>query len=475
VGFENLFFFTTIAINFVLKQPVTLIFDIGKTTKKALVFDADFHVIDEEVKNFEETADEEGFPAENLERVSGWVNQKLEFFLGHPSYQVNAINFSAYGASLVHLDKNNTPIFPFYNYLKPFPDTCKTDFFYHYNRTGSLPAVTASPWLGMLNSGLQLFWLKKNKPGVFAQIATTLHLPQYFTFLMSGKKFADITSVGCHTMLWDFEKNKYHAWVTAEGLLPLFPEVLASSHSFTTNILGSTVRLGIGVHDSSAALMPYLVSMTEPFLLLSTGTWNIAFNPFNNAPLTEAELNKDCLCYLTFEGKPVKASRIFLGHEHEVQSEAIASHFNVSLQKVQSVAFDPALHSRCIHQADPAKTIYALSMEGSGPFPEKAVAKTDWTKFSSEEEAYHCMVLQLVRWQNVSLELIDPDRKIKNLVVVGGFTKNHVFLEILKTETPHLKILLSDHPRAAALGAAWLVCGPQAYNGIKNLLQVSEF
>ncbi|MNC96476.1 hypothetical protein D3C83_138560 [compost metagenome] len=63
---------------------------------------------------------------------------------------------------------------------------------------------------------------------------------------------------------------------------------------------------------------------------------------------------------------------------------------------------------------------------------------------------------------------------MKNLIVVGGFTKNAIFLEVLKREAKHLNIFLSDHPRAAALGAAWLVCGKEAYEGKKELLNVTK-
>jgi sugar (pentulose or hexulose) kinase len=474
--FENLLFFTSIAVNFLfLKQPVTLIFDIGKTAKKALLFDTDFHVLEEAVEHFTEIPDEDGFPSEDLTAVSDWVIEKLKFFLFHPAYRVTATNFSAYGASLVHLDKANAQLASFYNYLKSFPEECKTVFFEQYNPDGNLPAMTASPWLGMLNSGLQLFWLKKVKAEKFYKISTVLHFPQYFPFLITGKKFTDITSIGCHTMLWDYAKNKYHDWVAKEKFTSLFPEVMPSSHSFEATVFGKNVQCGIGVHDSSAALMPYLVSMSEPFLLLSTGTWNIAFNPFNNTPLTSEELKKDCLCYLTFEGKPVKASRIFLGHEHELQVKAIANHFSLPEENVTRIKFDQNLYDRIVAAADAEKTIYPLGMEGSGPIPEKPSRKTSWQKFTSVEEAYHCMVLQLVKWQIISLNLIDAHRAISQLIVVGGFTKNQLFLEILKAEAKHLKILLSDHPRAAALGAAWLVCGPKAYSGKKDRLQVSAF
>ena len=71
------------------------------------------------------------------------------------------------------------------------------------------------------------------------------------------------------------------------------------------------LNIGIGLHDSSAALIPYLKLKRNKFILLSTGTWSIALNPFDSRPLTEYDQVHDGLCYMSFEGKPVKASRLF--------------------------------------------------------------------------------------------------------------------------------------------------------------------
>ena len=52
-----------------------------------------------------------------------------------------------------------------------------------------------------------------------------LHLPQYLSYLVTGKACSDITSIGCHTNLWDFEKKKYHEWVKKEGIDAILPPI----------------------------------------------------------------------------------------------------------------------------------------------------------------------------------------------------------------------------------------------------------
>jgi L-fuculokinase len=455
-------------------QPAILIFDIGKTAKKVLLFDRQFNVLEERSEIFAEIRDDDGFPADDLARVSLWMKDQYRHYLGHPKYNITHCNVSGYGASLVNLDAGGELLLPFYNYLKPFPAESARLFAQRYNSNNEVCISTASPYLGLLNSGLQLFWQKYDRPNLFKRIATTLHLPQYFASLLNGKHCAEITSVGCHTMLWNYQSDDYHQWVRQEGLERLFPPILESTHVVSRKEGARTIQVGVGVHDSSAALMPYLATQENPFLLISTGTWNICFNPFSTSPLSAQELASDCLCYLTYHGKPVKASRIFLGHEHEMQVNLLTDHFGVAADYYKSIRFDPVIFDRLDNESE-SRPFYPIGMEGTGPLPEKSAQQTQLSGFKSMEEAYHQLVRYLVRWQLLSINLVDPAKTVKDVIVVGGFTRNTLFLEILKRSMRERRVLISDHPRASALGAAWLVCGRESYLGNEHLLSVSPY
>lgn len=454
------------------RQSAILIFDIGKTAKKVLVFDPQFNVLEEQAETFPEISDDDGFPADDLLRVSSWINDRFQHYVHHPGYNVTHCNVSGYGASLVHLDAEGKALTPFYNYLKPFPQG-SIKRFQHYNANNKVCIDTASPYLGLLNSGLQLLWLKHEHPDYFQRVATTLHLPQYLAYLLTGKLATETTSLGCHTMLWDYKTSDYHEWVKREELVRLFPPITPTMLTLTKQTGSNTVQLGIGVHDSSAALMPYLATQQNPFLLLSTGTWNICFNPFNSSPLTATELSSDCLCYLTYEGRPVKASRIFLGHEHEAQVQKLAEHFKVPADYYKTIRFDLQLFERL--NSDDQRPFYPVGMEGTGPLPEKQINKTDLNNFVNIEEAYHQLVRYLVKWQLLSVNLVDQGSTIQDIIVVGGFTRNAVFLEVLQRTMLNRRLLISDHPRASALGAAWLVCGKSGYAGNEHLLSVTPY
>ena len=305
---------------------VIAIFDVGKTNKKVLLFDESYKLVYEESKQLDEIADEDGFPCEDVLALTQWLKDSFEKLAADKKFDIKAVNFSAYGASFVYLDDELNVIPPLYNYLKPYPPTLQKKFYDDHGGESIVARQTASPVLGNLNSGMQLYRLKYEKPDTFKKIKWALHLPQYLSYVLCSAINADITSIGCHTNLWDFQYDKYHQWVNEENIDDKFPGIIRC-----TDIAGyssGNIPAGAGLHDSSAALIPYLASFQEPFILLSTGTWCISLNPFNHAQLTNNELNQDCLCYLSYEGKPVKASRLFAGYEHEQQVKRLSLHFN---------------------------------------------------------------------------------------------------------------------------------------------------
>ncbi|MES2113188.1 MAG: FGGY family carbohydrate kinase, partial [Bacteroidota bacterium] len=308
--------------------PVIAIFDIGKTNKKLFLFDENYHIVFERSARIAETTDEDGYPCENLESLRLLVFDFLCEIFRQKEFVIKAINFSAYGASLVYVDEQGRPLAPLYNYLKPYPGDLARKFYSKYGGEERFSIQTASQSSGSLNSGLQLYRLKQEHPDVFKQVKYALHLPQYLSYLLSGKVFSDLTSLGCHTGMWDFEENRYHEWIQHEGMALKLPPIVPTDKTSKPLFPGNNYKLGIGLHDSSAALIPYLVNFQAPFVLISTGTWCISLNPFNQLPLTAGELQNDCLQYLQYKGKPVKASRLFSGFEHEQQGQRIAAHFN---------------------------------------------------------------------------------------------------------------------------------------------------
>ena len=253
---------------------VVAIFDIGKTNKKVFLFNENYKIVWEKSVNLEETTDEDGFPCEDIEVLKNWILYRLSEIKELKDYVLKAINFSTYGASFVYIDENGKVLTPLYNYLKDYPEDLKADFYEKYKGEKKFAVKTASPVLGSLNSGMQIYRIKEQKPEIFEKVKYCLHLPQFLSFLLTNEAYADITSIGCHTNLWNFKKMKYHKWLKEEGISDKIPPIHFGKDVIMTR---ENIAIGVGLHDSSSAIIPYTINFTEPFVLLSTGTWSISY------------------------------------------------------------------------------------------------------------------------------------------------------------------------------------------------------
>jgi sugar (pentulose or hexulose) kinase len=430
--------------------PVIAIFDIGKTNKKFFLLDEIYTIVLERSVHFDEITDEDGDACDDVNLLSRWVVETLTEILQIKKFDVRALNFSAYGASFAYINEQGKVIAPLYSYLKKYPDKLKDELYDKYGGATKVSCETASPVLGSLNSGMQLYRMMKEKPSLYDQMKYALHLPQYINYLITQNACSDITSIGSHTLLWDYSKKVYHRWVTAEGidkkLAPLLPSNKASDFSFGNKKL----KAGTGLHDSSAALIPYLAVFTEPFILLSTGTWCISLNPFNNTPLTPVELKQDCLCYMEYQGKPVKASRLFAGYEHEQQVKKLAAHFNKPVDLYKKIKYDATivatLQKAYNFKEAPGKDEAAIMQSNFG--------NRKLTAFKNYNTAYHCLMLDIIRQQFHSTQLIIKGSDVNRIFVDGGFSNNSIYMHLLALAFPQLEVYAASVAQATAMGAA---------------------
>ena len=434
------------------KLPAIAIFDVGKTNKKLLLFDEQYKLVHEASKQFEETVDEDGFACEDVHALTQWIRSSFNALLQNKNFVVKAANFSAYGASFIYLDNEGNVFLPLYNYLKPYSPELQQKFYNTYGGESLMAKQTASPVLGNLNSGMQLYRLKYEKPGEFARIKYALHLPQYLSYILTSKLNSDITSIGCHTNLWNFQNKKYHRWVKQEGIQPKLLPLLSCEE--VAGYVNENIPVGVGLHDSSAALIPYLSSFNEPFILLSTGTWSISLNPFNHTQLSDYELHQDCLCYLSYKGKPVKASRLFAGYEHEQQTKKLAAHFNKPQNYFTSVLYNQDI----INKLKNGKTVKVNPGNG-GMVKQSSFNERDLNGFDSYEEAYHQLITDIIEQQVNSTKLVLNATDVKRIFVDGGFSKNSIYMHLLAEAFTGIEVYAATVAQASALGAALAMHG----------------
>ncbi len=410
---------------------VILIFDIGKTNKKLLLFDESYNMVFESIEQFQEIKDEDGFDGEDVLKLKEWMLGSFAEIMQNNAFDIKAINFSGYGASFVLLDNNNKEITPLYNYLKPYDRVLQEIFYEKYGGELEVAQVTASPILGNLNSGMQLYRIKNELPSKFYKIKTALHLPQYLSFLFTQQLFSDITSIGCHTHLWNFNNKEYHVWVSQEGIFEKLAPIKKNDETILVNFskYNKQLHVGFGIHDSSAALVPYMHSFQSPYVLISTGTWSISLNPFNHSILTEEELKQDSLCFLSYVGNPIKASRLFAGNEHEQQLKKLAEKFNKPHDYYKNIDFNPAIYKRLIESND----------------------LFDGTNY---EDDYHLVIFNIILQQVRSTNLVLKNADVEQIFVDGGFSSNPLYMHMLAAAYPVKKVFAATLSQASSLGAA---------------------
>ena len=414
----------------------TAIFDIGKTNKKLVVFDHNYQPLHHEEIQLAQGNDEDGFECEQIDLLENWIFKTLDRLFTAYKMPITHLNFSTYGASLIHLSEKDEVLTPLYNYLKSVDEDYIEQWYADYGNGLDLDELLGSPRAGFLNSGMQLLWLSKTKPELFERIRWSLHLPQYLSFLIHGFKYAEYSSVGCHTALWDYRTRDYHYWVEKEKLLSKFPPLIEGSNSFKVQYKNHELQVGTGIHDSSASLLPYIQCADEKFILISTGTWVVVFFPFED----EHQMIKHPLKYLQIDSNQTQAIRLLIGKEYEYQLEKISQKFEVETT---------ALHEL------PLEKSRLKQMQTNTYFEFKHLDNNtdkDKVELSSPIQAIHQLNFELCE-KLVQAMKIEPNSNM-TIYIEGGFTKNKFFLTSLQKCLPKAKILTASQALGTALGAA---------------------
>ena len=443
-------------------QDVSLVLDVGKTNTKLFLFDASLRVVYEQSTATIEKPIADGLVQDDLDTVWSWFLAELKKIGREKKFLVRAINATAFGATLVHIDDQGKEIQPVYSYNSHPGEELEQEFRAWFSQLpGSNPRHATPHLANFLIAAKQLFWISRHRPELASQIRYSLFLPQYLIYKLSGVLISEATSYGCHTGLWDFEMMAPSV-PAIEGLgwqtrIPRLADHgrLCQLDSSLAGLLQAraNIPVGAGMHDAAASLYPYLESLDDPFILVTTGTWVIAQNPFAGFVLSEQDLQQDRLYYLTPQLQPVRAARIYAGQEHELQLRRICEHFgrapdekNADIEELLADFF-----------AKPNEGVLtAEALHGSGPFPHVPRGTWDLSVFSSPEQAYARLCLDLAVLTAYLIDNVaEPGQK--RMLVDGGFTRNPWFLKILSMLVQPCQLYIADIANATALGAALAV------------------
>ncbi len=322
----------------------TFIFDIGKTNLKAAVIDTQGDTVWQNATANISLQDGDYLTIDSNAQWQ-WLQHQLHTAFIDVGFQ--CINISTHGACAALVDECGELTLPIMDYESPLPE--HTDSCYAALRPSF--ADTCSPKLGLgLNLGAQLHWLKSNYPDAFARTATLLMLPQYFAYLLTGIACHEVTSLGCHTDLWDVSKGTYSCLVDKLSLRSACPPIHPATKPLGTLKSSLAEELGIdsavdvypGLHDSNAGLARYLFSdLPPPFTVISSGTWVVSMAVSHS--IDALDERRDMLANVDIHGTPTACARFMGGREYQRIIDAMPTLSNDMEQSIATM-FQQGIH-----------------------------------------------------------------------------------------------------------------------------------
>jgi sugar (pentulose or hexulose) kinase len=353
------------------------------------------------------------------------------------------------------------------DYEAPIPADVRQE----YDRLRDAFSSTGSPALPLgLNLGAQLFYQESLNPALLASGSTLLPWPQYWSWLLSGVAACEVTSLGCHTDLWN-PLTGTHSGLSlsrrwAQHMAPL---------KFAGAILGTLLprwveRTGLpadtqvhcGIHDSNAALHAargFAEIAGHEATILSTGTWFVAMRILPGSdrsgalgPTADASFDmstlpesRDCLVNVDVFGSPVPSARFMGGREIEILTGLDTR--RLDLRPDQPALLDAV--SRVLASGAMALPTFA---PGSGPFPD---GRGRWISMPEDPFQQRAAVaLYAALMADVSLDLIGSRGC---LLVEGRFAESEVFVRALAALRPADTVFVGHAQTDVAFGALRLV------------------
>lgn len=446
------------------------VYDIGKTNKKFKLFTNDLKPVFSTSTRIEEIKVNE-LVCDDVKSIVKWMKVVLEKV---SRSGIKSIAITTFGATGVLLSEEGKLAFPVISYNQEIDPRIKSKFYETFGTPEELYLKTGTPPYGqLLNFGIQLFWHREVHPMIYESSKTILFLPQYLSYIMTEVKSTEITSVGCHTYLYDITKQGWSH--VAEEL-----EVPQRSPKDFTNVwepigkakwLDSTL-VTTGIHDSNASLLPFLVTReVKDFVLASTGTWCVFMCPGLPFEPRRDDVYKDVLYYIDAFGRPVRSSRFKGGYEFDYYMNLLRKKFNL-----RAGIIDMDVDEKVLKTLLRDKEVFVIPTlaSGSGQFPRSRGRVIGENIFYKDFKlAYHALNLSMAIQTYFAIRAIFRSESLKGLkvVVAGGFAKNTLYLRLLTAILRDAKIFKTHYSDLTSLGTA--LTAKAAYEGM-SLDQVDK-
>ena len=454
------------------------VFDVGKTNKKLLIYDRELNLADSVYAQFDEVAQGGEFH-ELLGETAAWFLNALAVMASR--YAIEAVSVSAHGATFVCLNAAGELSMPVLSYTTDPGEAFQSAFAERFGDPLTIQRETATPslpGLGCMAKGL--FYVMERYPVEFAKTTTILNLPQYYGFLLTGQAGLEQTYLGSHTGLWDFRKQTWSGVMEKLGIRNRFPDTIRKPWDILGTVTPDIARrtglspdtiVTVGIHDSNASLLPYLITVRDPFLLLSTGSVCVVMHPSQRVELRNDELGKVVFYNLSAFNDPVKTTIFLAGLEFDVYLGLLAGRhgqqanpaFNQQLledilnRRTEFIL--PAIIPFGMFPDSPARII---ETGRSYPFGDVAMGQMP-DFFGDYERAYAILTISIALHSRTALARAGLAKGMP-VFIEGGFSRNEIYTNLIASLYPDAKVAITNLKEASAFGAALL--GLSALEGI---------
>lgn len=449
-----------------LPLDLTLVIDIGKSNAKLLLLDASGRVVESHSRANASVTSALGYPALDVHGLQHWMQETLRTSAN--AQRCGHAIASTHGAALVALGEEGLAWEPLdyeFDVITPATQTFKA-------ASGSFKETLSPDLPAGLNAARQLYWLQNTQPEAWRQTQTLMPYAQYWAWLLCGIRASEVSSLGCHTHLWNPNTARYSSLAENQGWAHLFAplhsawEVLGTVGGARGEAWGlpAACQVHVGVHDSNACLARYIAApgaasvqdtTATALTIVSSGTWTVLMAPGASAAALRAE--QDMLANVDVTGRLTPTARFMGGREFEALLDGAPADA-ASLKDVQAL-----IDTGCY-------AVPAFAVQG-GPFAgHTGYVQCQGTLSAPQRAALAalycaqmtCWLLQLL-WQDTAAD--------HHVIVEGPLAHNPNYLAALQALLPSAQVAASVDAVEGTAKGAWRLAqgfGEQA----QALLQV---
>ena len=431
-----------------MNSGFAVIVDIGKTLSKITLWSRDGQMLEKFARPNERRV-VDGIPRLDESGIAGFIVETLKGLAGHPIEYIVPV---AHGASIIAV-KDGALAFPPFDYEAEPPAEIADryrDLRAPFEKTGS-PLLPAG-----LNCGVQLYWADQLLPSEMAG-ATLLPWAQYWAYYLTGVTCSEVTTLGCHSDLWEPIEGQFSTLANEQGWASRFAPLARADEVVGTLTPEMAQRTGLspdvkvlaGLHDSNAALLAargFKQIDDSDSTILSTGTWFIAMRLAGTAvDLAAMPEERDCLVNVDPFGKPVPSARFMGGRE-------IESLIKIDTRRVDIKPDQPHLLGAVREVIDNEAFVLPTLAPGNGPFADQ---EGGWVRRPDDwyaRRAGACLYAAMVA--DTSLALVGACNRV---LVEGRFSEAEVFVRAIASLRPDLEVYVANAHNDVSFGAMRLL------------------